>query len=587
MLDLLPFRHVVVADFEFEFGGHATFEEASRSGERPRPVCMVAKELRSGQIWRPWRGEFGPTPPFPIGPDAVFVAFYASAELGCFRALNWPKPANILDLFAEFRDRTNGLPTLAGSGLVGALTYFGLDSLAAQEKDRLRLLILRGGPWSESERKEILDYCESDTAPLEQLLLAMLPRIDLPRALLRGRYMHAAAVMEFNGVPIDVPTLTALRAHWHDIQGELIRAIDADYGVFEGRTFKRDRFESYLARRDIPWPRLDSGALDLSRNTFREMAKSYAKISPLHELRHALSEMRLNDLAVGHDARNRTVLSAFRSKTGRNQPSNTKFIFGPSVWLRGLVKPPHGHAVAHIDWSNQEFAIAAELSGDELMMAAYKSGDPYLAFGKQCGRLPQDATKSSHPDTRQMLKGCVLGIQFGMEAKTLAFRIDQPEIVGRDLLRMHRETYKKFWQWSDAAVDHAMLTGSLHTVFGWHVHVGENSNPRSLRNFPMQANGAEMMRIACCSAVERGLELCAPIHDGFLITAPIDRIDDAVAAMRAAMDDASLAVLSGFEIRTDAHVVRYPDRYMDERGTVMWQRVMQLLAQLQQAKGVA
>ena len=44
----------------------------------------------------------------------------------------------------------------------------------------------------------------------------------------------------------------------------------------------------------------------------------------------------------------------------------------------------------------------------------------------------------------------------------------------------------------------------------------------------MQANGAEMMRIACCSAVERGLELCAPIHDGFLITAPIDRIDDAV-----------------------------------------------------------
>src|SRR4249920_1262561 len=108
MLDLLPFRHVVVADFEFEFGGHATFEEASRSGERPRPVCMVAKELRSGQIWRPWRGEFGPTPPFPIGPDAVFVAFYASAELGCFRALNWPKPANILDLFAEFRDRTDG-----------------------------------------------------------------------------------------------------------------------------------------------------------------------------------------------------------------------------------------------------------------------------------------------------------------------------------------------------------------------------------------------------------------------------------------------------------------------------------------------
>ena len=96
-------RSIVAVDFEFEFGGHTSFEDASRAGERPRPVCMVARELRSGQTWRLWRGEFGSEPPFPIGPDALFVAFYASAELGCFRALGWPKPANILDLFTEFR----------------------------------------------------------------------------------------------------------------------------------------------------------------------------------------------------------------------------------------------------------------------------------------------------------------------------------------------------------------------------------------------------------------------------------------------------------------------------------------------------
>jgi hypothetical protein len=48
----VTFRNIVVADFEFEFGGHASFEDANRSGERPRPVCMVAKELRSGKTWR-------------------------------------------------------------------------------------------------------------------------------------------------------------------------------------------------------------------------------------------------------------------------------------------------------------------------------------------------------------------------------------------------------------------------------------------------------------------------------------------------------------------------------------------------------
>ena len=376
-------------------------------------------------------------------------------------------------------------------------------------------------------------------------------------------------------------TLTMLRAHWTDIQDALISDIDADYGVFDGRTFKTNRFEAFLARRDIPWPRLESGSLDLSRDTFRQMAKSYPTISPLRELRHALSEMRLNDLAVGHDGRNRTLLSVFSSKTGRNQPSNSKYIFGPSAWLRGLIKPSPGHAVAYVDWSNQEFGIAAKLSGDNKMLEAYQSGDPYLAFGKQCGKLPRYATKSSHTDARQLFKQCVLGIQYGMEAKTLAFRIGQPEIVARELLRAHRETYKAFWKWSDAAVDYAMLGRPLHTVFGWPIRAGEKSNPRSLRNFPMQANAAEMLRLACCLGIERGIEVCAPVHDAILICAPTARICDDVIAMRAAMAEASRVVLNGFEIRTDAHIVRYPDRYMDNRGTVMWGRVMRLLEQFE------
>jgi hypothetical protein len=214
LLDALPFRHIVAVDFEFEFGGHASKEEAGKSGERPRPVCMSAREFRTGQCWSLQRGEFGPTPPFPIGSDTLVIAYYASAELGCFLALDWSQPANILDLFTEFRDRTNGLWTPAGAGLVGALTYFGLDTIGATEKAGMVELILTGGPWSDNERRAILSYCDGDTIALERLLPAMLPCLDLPRALLRGRYMAAAAAMEFAGVPIDVPMLELLRENW-------------------------------------------------------------------------------------------------------------------------------------------------------------------------------------------------------------------------------------------------------------------------------------------------------------------------------------------------------------------------------------
>jgi hypothetical protein len=289
---------------------------------------------------------------------------------------------------------------------------------------------------------------------------------------------------------------------------------------------------------------------------------------------------RLNDLAVGSDGRNRTILSAFRSGTGRNQPSNAKFIFGPSVWLRGLIKPPPGYGVVYCDWSQQEFGIAAALSGDVAMQTAYRSGDPYLAFAKQAGAVPADATKKTHGPTRELYKQCVLAVQYGMEAQSLALRIGQPIVVARNLLRSHRETYRRFWQWSDAVEAHAMQYNSLHTVLGWHGRIGTDCNPRSLRNFPMQANGAEMLRLACCLATERGIEVCAPVHDAVLICASLDQLDADVVAMRAAMAEASQVVLDGFELGTDAHITRYPDRFRDPggRGDVMWQQVMALIA---------
>ena len=248
---------------------------------------MVAKELRGGQVWRLRRGEFGSQPPFPIGSDALFIAYYASAELGCFRALGWPRPANILDLFVEFRNRTNGLTTPAGSGLIGALAYFGLDSFSAIEKDEMRTLILRGGTWSEDEWKAILDYCATDIDALERLLPMMLPPrsnrgIDLPRALLRGRYMAAVAAMEWTGVPIDVQMLELFREYWTDIQDDLIRAVDV-HGIFDGRTFKTDRWAHFLVRNNISWPLLESGVLDFGDKTFREMAKSHPLVSPYRD----------------------------------------------------------------------------------------------------------------------------------------------------------------------------------------------------------------------------------------------------------------------------------------------------------------
>jgi len=238
---------------------------------------------------------------------------------------------------------------------------------------------------------------------------------------------------------------------------------------------------------NIPWPFLPSGALDLSDDTFREMARSYPIVSPVRELRSSLSKLRLNELTVGADGRNRCLLSAFAAKTSRNQPSNAKFIFGPSVWLRGLIKPPPGKALAYLDYEQQEFGIAAALSKDPAMMQAYLTGDSYLAFAMQAGAVPADATKKTHKAERDKFKVCALAALYGIGPQSLGQRVGDTVARGRQLLDRHHRTYPQYWEWSDSVLNTAMLRGFLQASFGWTLHVGPEVKANTLRNFRVAA----------------------------------------------------------------------------------------------------
>ena len=285
-MDKLHSQNIIAIDFEY----------SAPDGERPLVVCMVAKELRTGETWRLFQNELAElkTAPFSVGEDTLFIAYYASAEINCFLSLDWQLPAHILDLFAEFRCLSNGLPpTTGGASLLGALHWHGLEGLDSLEKTEMRELAMRGGTYSHHEQAALLEYCESDVLALERLLPEMLPSLDVERALLRGRYMKAAARIEFNGIPIDTKSLTRLLTHWDQLQVELITELGREFGVYDGRSFKANRFAEYLIHRNIAWPLLPSGALDLSDDTFKDMARAHPELSRLRELRVLLSKLRL------------------------------------------------------------------------------------------------------------------------------------------------------------------------------------------------------------------------------------------------------------------------------------------------------
>ena len=575
-LDYLTGYEFILVDFEFR-------QQGGIEGNPVEVICMVSYNCTTGEYKRIWADELYKMDdnPFIGRPKAIFVAFYASAEMGCYNALGWSWPTYILDLYAEFRNLTNGTSLPFGRSLLGALQFFGLPAIESIHKTEMRELALRGSPFTENEKQLLLEYCQSDVDSLKHLLDAMAPLLDLPRALLRGRYNIALAIMESTGVPIDFELYQELCIHWDSIKTKLIEDINQDYGVYLNGTFKEALFEEYLGKQNIRWPRLASGRLALDDETFKTMAKTFPILAPLRNLRDSLGKMRLNALQVGLDGRNRCLLSPFSSITGRNQPSTNKFVFGLSKWARGLVQPKPGLPIAYIDWSQQEFGIAAALSNDDNMKAAYMSGDPYLSFAKQAGAVPQYATKNSHNAEREQYKQCVLATQYGMGADALALRIKQPKIRAKQLLDMHRRIYSKFWDWSDNCYNHTVSANRVSTLYGWNLHVQSDINPRSLRNFPMQANASELLRIACILMVENGITLCAPVHDAVLIQAPEGFIEKHVAIAQACMSLASQKLLSGFALFSDAKVLRYPQRFLEGDSAEFWEKVMTILRTIQ------
>jgi DNA polymerase I-like protein with 3'-5' exonuclease and polymerase domains len=257
-----------------------------------------------------------------------------------------------------------------------------------------------------------------------------------------------------------------------------------------------------------------------------------------------------------------------------------------------LIRPEPEKALAYIDYSSMEFGAAAALSNGHCdpsnpMLDLYRSGDPYLNFGKIIGLIPSDATRKT-PGVeviRDRLKVLCLGVQYGMQTSTLATRLGVSDIEAHEMLLHHRGLFSQYWRWSEDWLHHSLNTGVMRTVFGWECATGITEfSERSIRNWPIQAICADMFRLAYVWGTRHGLTLIAPVHDAVLLESPEDRIEADVALMQEIMRRASRVILNPtadgtFELRTDAKIIRYPDRFTDSRGTALWETVLKLLAE--------
>jgi hypothetical protein len=157
------FTTIVVADFEYEIDDNGL----------PNVLCMVAhvldSNLRHVHTVRLWRGEFGCAPPFNTGPDALFVAYSAWAEMTCFQVLGWKFPVHIFDLHTAYLAASNILlpynpdevrkkPRKRLSDACRAYDITGWESIDKESISR----DIGEGRWRDYGQEAVFTYCEED-----------------------------------------------------------------------------------------------------------------------------------------------------------------------------------------------------------------------------------------------------------------------------------------------------------------------------------------------------------------------------------------------------------------------------------------
>jgi hypothetical protein len=533
--------------------------------------------------------------------------------------------------------------TAVGMGMADCVALHLEICIDTTHKTKMRDLIISApehfGP---NDKIQITDYCTSDVMPLPNvfikqwhmlLRLTKMSKEELLRAMYkRGRFMASGAKMEQEGCPLNRQAAWNLRLNFAHVRETIIQTlVDESYPFFvkdrpKGKNLqgewvnKYDAFVTFIQSLgdDVydKWPRTINKDTKLPTDKLSRAEKTLDKYEGIPEIAaYKQATKSINQLrwfkepdegkadffdSVGSDDRVRTFLGLYGTQTSRNAPKASRFILAMSSWLRCLIVPKKGETIIAIDYASQEFAIAAVLANDPNMVAAYRSGDPYLYFAKKAGAVPEEAdpsiVKGDKPvpegmeemyeeakRQRGLFKSTTLGLQYGMGFENLAIKLtaDMGEVItpmeAKRLINLHKMTYPRYWQWLDELWLKYKTEKVLTLWDGWAI-LGDNDNALSVKNTPTQGTGAVIMREAVDLCHAKAIRLIAPLHDALYGVAKDEDVSEVRGIMADCMLEAVRTVIGAeLDIRLDIDIHDHDHTWVEGKGHKYYHQLKQYL----------
>jgi hypothetical protein len=403
------YKHVWVVDTEYR-----------GVGPRPQPRCLCALDMLSGERREVWlAGVANPPCPFEMAADEAFIFFAADADISIFLVCGWPVPRHVIDVRVEFMRIRNGLrplPPLEGGNvdiaaekerkegkkrkkkpgmfsLIRVARHYGIPFISDEEKGEFRDLAMRpGNDYSDAEKHGMVGYCHGDvdaTAEAARRVWVdaeLSDPLTLNQALFRGFYMAVSAWVTYIGLPIDMRLYKQLSLNSSSLRSSYIAEYKEKFDVFEKDHFNHEKFRKWVENTGLLpiWPLTPTGKLAtsgkklerLELDSINELLAFLATVDLLEGIGTSFTadgsieedEDRAKGLRICEDGRNHVPMFPFGAKSSRNTPPGRAFLFTNAAWMRFLIVPEKGRAIAYLDWTAQELRIAAVLSKDPALL---------------------------------------------------------------------------------------------------------------------------------------------------------------------------------------------------------------------------
>ena len=531
--------------------------------------------------------------------DEPIVCFNAAAESRGLQALGLnPLDFKWFDLMLVARMLYNKPGSTRVKGLVDVCERSGVLYQHADIKQDMVHMILSQHTYTKKDMDNILYYCADDTRVLEPLQAVLMnqlcTRYNVQKEGVRSKIMYLSkfpacmGICEQTGIPLDMELVNNILKNYKKCKFAVIETCIYPFWRFDHGTNEYVQsnaiFTDYIINAGFAknWPRTDSNQFAADAVTLKNNADRSPELRSLYETLHIVGQLKFFNPkktkptdrkfidSVGSDGRLRPYFNAYGTQTGRNAPPATSFIFAMSSVFRAAIRPKKGYAITGVDWSSQEFAIAAHLSQDDSMLSAYYSGDPYFYFAKMAGAVPTDGEIKDYKVERQLFKSTTLGLQYGMGVTSLALKLSTDTgrtVTEREalmLIRLHKKIYSQYWAWIKTLDTAIGKHRPLFTSDGWGIQT-TRQYIISLRNFLVQGTGASILRLACLLALKKNLTVIAPLHDAIYIEHREGDVES-IELLKKCMNAAVETLLPGLTIHLDTETHTHNDVWVEEKA---------------------